>query len=103
MSGIWKKLNLKDQEQVVVVNAPLSFEDTIESLSGVIVSRDLSSAGNVQFLLAFVTRQEDIADLVSVLAPRAQGDPVVWFAYPSRLRTLARSGVITLCVNCDQL
>jgi hypothetical protein len=39
MSPTFAKLNLKDQSDIVVVNAPASFEPEIASLRGVMVRR----------------------------------------------------------------
>ena len=41
-STLWKKLNLKDERQIAVLNAPESFEAEINALSGVRVIRDLA-------------------------------------------------------------
>ena len=39
MADVWGKLNLKDQKEIVVVNAPPSFQPEIEALDGVTVKR----------------------------------------------------------------
>ena len=80
-SGVFAKLNLKDQAEIVVLNAPASFEAELRRLRGVKVHRDLS-AGAVRFALAFVTRQAEVDRLGKVLAGKVDGDAVVWFAYP---------------------
>ena len=50
-------------------------------LRGVTVRRKLSSTP-VSFALAFVTKQAEVDALSKDLAGRAEGDAVVWFAYP---------------------
>ena len=35
MADVWGKLNLKDHDEIVVVNAPASFETEIKALDGV--------------------------------------------------------------------
>jgi hypothetical protein len=82
MSAIFKKLNLKDQPEIVVLGAPESFEAEIAGLEGIAVRRSLDDVERVQFLLAFVTQQEQIDALAAQIAARAEGDAVVWFAYP---------------------
>ena len=47
------KLNLKDQTDIVIVNAPASFEPEIASLDGVTVRRSMSDAKHVDFSLSF--------------------------------------------------
>lgn len=76
------KLNLKDQKQILVMNAPESFEPELKSLRGVTVVRDLKNAGEVEFALAFVIKQKEVDTLGKTIAKKAQGDAVVWFAYP---------------------
>jgi len=81
-SGVFAKLNLKEQKEIVVLNAPESFEAELGQLCGVSVRRNLSSRRPVSFALAFVTRQPEVDSLTKSLAKLADGDAVVWFAYP---------------------
>jgi hypothetical protein len=76
------KLNLKDQKQILVINAPEGFEPELKALRGVSVQRDLKNASEVEFSLAFVTKQKEDDALGKAIAKKAQGDAVVWFAYP---------------------
>ena len=76
------KLNLKDQKRILVINSPESFESELKTLRGVIVQRDLKNAGDIEFALAFVTKQQQVDTLGKAIAKKAQGDAVVWFAYP---------------------
>jgi hypothetical protein len=82
MMTVFQKLNLKDQTEIVVLNAPESFEPELAGLRGVEVLRTLDGAGDVTFALAFVTTQKDLNSLAKVVAKKAKGDAVVWFAYP---------------------
>ena len=75
------KLNLKDQAEIVVLNAPASFEPELKSLKGVTVRRD-AKGGDIGFSLAFVTTQKDVDTIAPQVANKAKGDAVVWFAYP---------------------
>lgn len=82
MSPVFKKLNLKDQKQIVILNSPASFEGELASLEDVAVVRDLKKAANVTFSLAFVTKQDEVDALAPAIGKKAEGDAVVWFAYP---------------------
>lgn len=82
VSAVFKKLNVKDQAEVVVLDPPASFEPEIAALEGVAVRRSLDEVERVQFSLAFVTQQEQIDALVAQIAAKAEGDAIVWFAYP---------------------
>ena len=76
------KLNLKGQKQILLINAPESFEPELKTLRGVTVQRDVKNAGEVDFSLAFVTQQKEVDTLGKAVAKKAKGDAVVWFAYP---------------------
>ena len=86
------KLNLKDQAEIVVLNAPASFEPELKSLKGVTVRRD-AKGGDIDFSLAFVMTQKEVDTLGPQVAKKAKGDAIVWFAYPkgSSKNTRARS------------
>lgn len=82
MPGVWGKLNLKDHAEIVVLNAPDSFDAELRTLKGVKVRTSLSGRARVSFALAFVTRQQQVDSLAASLGKIAEGDAVVWFAYP---------------------
>lgn len=82
MPGIFTKLNLKDQREVLVLNAPQSFEAALATLQGVRILRRVPRTAPVVFALAFVTRQAEVDALTRTLARRAPGDALLWFAYP---------------------
>ena len=82
MPTVFAKMNLKDHKQIVVLNSPASFENELAALKGVDIIRDLKKAKQVLFSLAFVTTQEQVDTLAPAIAGKAEGDAVVWFAYP---------------------
>ena len=82
MADVWGKLNLKDHDEIVVVNAPASFEPEIKALDGVTVKRKPADVKEIAFFLGFVTTQKEVDDLARVVAKKSVPDVVVWFAYP---------------------
>jgi hypothetical protein len=78
----FEKLNLKEQKQILVLNSPASFEPELKTLRGVTVQRDLKNVRETEFSLAFVTKQAEVDTLGKAIAKKAEGDAVVWFAYP---------------------
>jgi hypothetical protein len=82
MPTVFPKMNLKDQKQIVVLNSPDSFENELAALKGIEVIRDLKKVKEVTFSLAFVTTQEQINALAPAIARKAEGDAILWFAYP---------------------
>jgi len=82
MSTVFAKLNLKDHKRIVVLDPPGTFESELAALKGVEIIRDLKNAKEITFSLAFVTTQDQIDALAPAIARKAEGDAVVWFAYP---------------------
>jgi len=82
MPSIFEKLNLKQQREILVVNAPPSFEPELLALESVTVLRDPKKAKAIHFALAFATKQAEVDALAQLLASKAEGDALLWFAYP---------------------
>jgi hypothetical protein len=79
---VWGKLNLKDEEEIVVLNAPDSFDQEIKALKGVKVRTGLAGVKAMSFVLAFATKQKQVDALAAAVGKFAAGDAVVWVAYP---------------------
>ena len=82
MPSVFEKLNLKQQREIVVINAPASFEPELAALEDVVVLRDAKTAKAVHFAIAFATKQGEVDALSHALAAKAEGDALLWFAYP---------------------
>jgi hypothetical protein len=82
MQSVFTKLNLKAQREILVLNAPASFETEIAALKHVAVLRDPKKAKTVEFALAFAVTQAEVDRLSTLLAVKAVGDALLWFAYP---------------------
>lgn len=82
MTPLFKKLNLKHQPDIVVLNAPEGFDTELDALHRVRVQRDAARLDRVEFALAFVMTHAELQAAADAILPRAQGDAVVWFAYP---------------------
>lgn len=82
MASTFEKLNLKNQTEILVLNAPASFEPEIATLRGVQVLRNIKDLDEVEFSLAFVTKLNEVEAVAKALGKKAKGDAVVWFAYP---------------------
>ncbi|HMQ47954.1 MAG TPA: hypothetical protein PKA00_11220 [Saprospiraceae bacterium] len=83
MDPIFKKLNYKDQPSILVLQAPESFQTNMEAMKTFtqpLLETDALEA--IEFAIAFVTRQEEINELVPRLVPRLKGDAVLWLCYP---------------------
>lgn len=82
MTPLFNKLNLKGQREIVVLNAPEGFQRELDALEGVAVRHDAAEVERVEFALAFVMTTAQLQAAADAVLPRAQGDAVVWFAYP---------------------
>jgi hypothetical protein len=82
MTPLFTKLNWKGQDPLVVLAAPESFEPELAALAGVAVVRDLATVERVTFALAFATRQAELDALSAGLTAKADGDAILWLAYP---------------------
>jgi hypothetical protein len=82
MPTTFEKLNLKSPKEILVLNAPESFEKELAGLKGVGVNRQVEKVKKIEFALAFVTKQTEVNRLTKALVARAQGDAILWFAYP---------------------
>ena len=84
MSEIFKKLNLKEQKEILVLNSPESFEPEVYNvaLEGITVRRSPGEVEAIDFSLAFVIRQEELDQISAAVTQKARGDAVIWFAYP---------------------
>jgi hypothetical protein len=93
VSDLWKKLNLSNQKDIVVLGAPASFDPALEALEGrVTVRRRLTGKSRFSYLVAFVTKRSEIAKLATGLSKQAVGDAILWVAYPK---------ASSKCYSCD--
>lgn len=82
MSELFKKLNLKDPDAIVVLDAPASFDAPLASLDASRVLRRLPAKGSVTFVIAFVSTLAAVERVARDVAPRLDGDAILWCAYP---------------------
>ena len=82
MATIQEKLQMKDRQEMVVINAPESFLPVVAQLPALTIHSHLESVAETGFVLAFVTRKAEVDRLAELIAAKAPGDAAVWFAYP---------------------
>jgi hypothetical protein len=82
MASVLEKLNYKGQTEILVINAPSSFESELARLTGVVVRRTVDDIAEISFSLAFVTQQKEVDAIARAVTAKAKGDAIVWFAYP---------------------
>lgn len=82
MAAIFRKLNLQDRQEIVVLRAPESFQPELARLPVITIHHHLESVAEAGFWLVFVTRKSEVDALAPQIAARAQNDAIVWFAFP---------------------
>lgn len=81
MTPLFTKLNLGAHREILVLDAPESFEVALQQLAGVAVHREPSPQVRVGFVIAFVRTLADVHATAAYMGALL-GDPVVWLAYP---------------------
>ncbi len=83
MTTLFKKLNYKEQAQIVVLNKPNSFtEEIVEMKKVTSVITSLNKVKEIEFVLLFVTTLKEIENNFKTLFPICKGDTIIWLCYP---------------------
>ncbi len=83
MTPLFKKLNFKNQAGILAVNTPESFESELAAMAGsATIYKDESDVSAIDFVIVFVTRQNEIDDSIRKIYPKLEGDAVLWYCYP---------------------
>jgi LAS superfamily LD-carboxypeptidase LdcB len=83
MTDLFKKLNYKNQPDILVLNPPESFDNELNSISELAsISRNDNEISEIEFALVFVTKQHEIDEIITRVFAKLKGDVVLWFCYP---------------------
>lgn len=83
MTPLFKKLNYKDQPCILVLNAPESMAEEEKAMLAVCqVKRSISASEKFAFALVFATKKAELDAIIVALAPKLEGDAILWIAYP---------------------
>lgn len=83
MTPLFKKLNFKDQAEILVINPPKSFETELKAIAKfTTVYKDESDVSGIDFVIIFVIKQNEIDENIRKIFPKLNGDAVLWFCYP---------------------
>lgn len=83
MDALLKKLNFKAQTPVLVIALPEDLTPIatyLETKTEII--QDPAQIEKITFGLFFVKEQATIDQIIATIAPKIEGDPTLWFAYP---------------------
>jgi hypothetical protein len=83
MDAIFKKMNFKSTENVVVLNPPSSFEFNLNLMEGLAtILHSLDEVNATEFILAFCTKQAEVDSVANQAVAKLSSDGLLWFAYP---------------------
>jgi hypothetical protein len=85
MDPVFKKLQLKQQDRIWVLHAPVGFESRITTLDGrVQAERRVMPDDRIGFLLAFAENASTLEAIARDAGSKLEGDAVCWVAYPKK-------------------
>ena len=83
MTTLFKKLNYKDQKEILVINAPTSFDKELADIAKFTeIIKTIKKVNAIDFAIVFVLTQEEINNAIDLIFPKLNGDAVLWFCYP---------------------
>ena len=94
MQTVFKKLNLKEEDSLLVLNAPASFSPELEAIQALhAIHSKLDELEEILFALLFIQQKEEVAPLMSKLQAKLKGDVSLWFAYPKKSSKKYKSNI----------
>lgn len=94
MSPIFKKMNLKDQSPILVLNAPEGFQTALELLpASCVVESALEGGSAISYAVIFIQTAEEVTTFGPACDAILKGDGLLWFAYPKARSKNYRSEV----------
>lgn len=83
MDPLLKKLNFKEHDPVLVLNAPAEFAAALKDFARTASVLDSTSKVNgCSFAMAFATQQEEVNRAAKALSKVLEGDAILWMCYP---------------------
>jgi len=94
MHEIFRKLQFKDQDAILVLKPPKEFRPVLDGMRlATRVHNSLRKGAEYGFMLAFVQAPGDIKRLLPILRKNLAEDAQVWVAYPKKSSTRYRSEI----------
>lgn len=83
MTPLFKKLNFKDQDALVILNAPETFSAEMQAMRAfAIIKTGFDGTEKDPFILAFALTQAEVDAFAAIFSEKTSGDAVLWIAYP---------------------
>lgn len=88
MDPLLKKLNYKDEEEILVLNSPPEYQGLLNDFTKstrVLTNIDnLVSDQGIKFALIFLFKQEDLSKLIPLFIEHLIEDAKLWVTYPKK-------------------
>lgn len=83
MTPLFKKLNFKQQKEILILKYPPEFEGEMKAMEEyTTIQTDINEAKHIHFALVFVKTQSEIEGIAPAILRMIKDDGVIWFAYP---------------------
>lgn len=82
MNNLLKKLNLKNQKSILILNAPDDLNPIFREFSEYIEVKTSIETPDTEFALIFCTKLEEIQKFASLVDKIIANEGLFWFAYP---------------------
>lgn len=85
MTPLFKKLNFKEQPEILILNAPASFEEEVKDMSLFArIHEEVGTIQKIEFCMIFVKQKEEINQSIKAVSPIFEGDVILWYCYPKK-------------------
>jgi len=82
---LYQLLNCKSQEQILVLNHPVSFHSELEGMkSFTTIKTDRRGVKSIDFVIVFAIKQKEIDIAVKAITSLLTEDATLWFCYPKK-------------------
>lgn len=85
MTELFKKLNYKNESDIIILNPPISFYIEKQKISEFCtIKENLTETNSINFILNFVLSQKEIELTAKAIVDRSAGDAIIWYAFPKK-------------------
>lgn len=85
MKPVFKKMQFKSHDKILVLNAPIEFKKNLEDMSGLTSIHDsLAVKEAYDFVLIFVKSCSEIQHYAEAVKTALNEDALLWLAYPKK-------------------
>lgn len=94
MTSLFKKMNFKNQKEILILNSPTEFESELKSMKAFSkVKTKSEDCVAIEFVLCFVQNKKEVEHLYKEINKKIIDDGVLWFCYPKKTSKLYRAEI----------